>query len=359
MHVPAAERRAPRPLLIVPHAEPVVDRSRKMSQALRREVLRLGPERDKLLLEHPIVADRAYFATRAVEAMYDQIESCIRHRDTGRCFVGVPRSGKTWAIEILSRGLRQVFANLVIISLNAKQHDKSTEKGFFGDFLEDVSVPFEDKTTALVRRRRCVQHIKTRCVQSDSSTVLMFVDEGQNWHADEFTWIRDLSNDLLKFDSVTLVLVLLAQSEISLTRSKFRSTNRGDLVGRYLRDPITLGGVQSQDDLEVVLKCCDDPSLHEYPDYSGVSYSEFFLPKAYAAGWRLKGESQLLWSCICNEVAHGTSHPPNFGMAWIMNSIRDFLIRAAPFDADDLAGSAQMWKTAVRSGRYSSLSMTL
>lgn len=354
-----AERRAPRPLLAVPRQEAVADRAREMSQTLRRQALQAGPERDRFLLEHPVLVDRAYFATRAVEAMYDQIESCIRHRDTGRCFVGVPRSGKTWAIEILSSGLRQVFANLVIVSLNAKQHDKSTEKGFFGDFLEDVSIPFEDKTTALVRRRRCVQHIKTRCAQQDSSTVLVFVDEGQNWHADEFTWIRDLSNDLLKFDSVTLVLVLLAQSEISLTRSKFRSTNRGDLVGRYLRDPITLGGVQNQDDLEVVLRCCDDPSLHEYPDYSGVSYSEFFLPKAYAAGWRLKGESQLFWSSICDEVARGGGHAFNFGMAWIMNAIRDFLIRAASFDADDFAGVAQMWKTAVKSGRYSSLSMTL
>ena len=352
-------RQLPRPLLVVQSSRGVADRTREMSKMLRRQALTAGVERDRFLLEHPVVVDGAYFATTAVEAMYDQIESCIRHRDTGRCFVGVPRCGKTRAIEVLTSGLQQVYSNLVIISINAKQHDKSTEKGFFGDLLADVSLPYDDKTTALVRRRRFVQYIKTRCSLLNSSTVLMFIDEAQNWHEEEFTWIRDLSNDLLKFDSVTLVLALLAQSAIVLTRSKFRTSNRGDLVGRYLRDPVTLGGVQTQNDLEVVLRCCDDPSLHEYPDYSGVSYAEFFLPKAYAAGWRLEHESPLLWRAVNDEVMAKGSPSVNFGMAWIMNAIRDFLIRAAPSDADDFIGSVSTWLPAVRAGRYSSLSMTL
>ncbi len=352
---------SPRPLHVLGTTVPLREQARAQaaSPAIREHTLTPGEARDRLYLEHPIVIDGVFFATKPVRAAYEQLATCITHRDSSRCFVAAPRCGKTHAIEVLRGALGQVFPNLVIISINAKGHDANTEKALFGDMLDDVGLRFDERTTAFTRRQRFKQHIKTRCSQLDSSIVLLFIDEAQSWHEDEFTFLRDLANDLKKFDSITLIAALFAQSKIVLTRSRLNAADRADLVGRYLRDPISLPGIQTLSDLEDVLRRCDDASLHEYPDYSGVPYSEFFLPRAFASGWRLVWEAPMLWRHLIEQVGASANQTVSIGMAWIISAIRDFLFQGTQVDTEDFVASDAMWEAAVKCGRYSSLTNTI
>ena len=329
------------------------------SGVLRRQVLESSDLRDQLYLQHPLVTDRLFLSTGPVRRAYESISICITHRDSGLCFVGAPRTGKSYSIEVLRETIQKVFPKLVVLSANAKLHQSVTEKAFFGDLLEDVGLRFEERNTAFVRRQRFKQHIKTRCSQLDSSIVLLFIDEAQIWGEMEFTFLRDIINDLIKFDSITVIVTLFGSSEILQTRAFLTSRNRTDLVGRYLRDPVALLGLQSLEDVSSVLGQCDDPTLHEYPDYSGVALSQFFFPLAYASGWRLASEAPLLWRALLAELHVKPNQNVTIGMAWVMSSVRDFIFQAGQQgDSDDFCGSETMWQAAVRCGRYSSLQNT-
>lgn len=324
-------------------------------QDLRRRYLEPGEERDSLLLEHPFSTDRAYLFTTPIEAAFSEIATCIRYRDSARLFVAKPRTGKTYAIELLQRGITDSFRNVVIISINAKKHDKNSEKAFFGDLLQDLNLPFEDKTTAPTRRLKLLQNVKARCNEMSSSQIVMLVDEGQNWQEEEFTFLRDVSNDLAKFDAIILMVVIFAQPEISALRAKLKTKNRTDLIGRYLRDPITLPGVGNRKTIEMILAQCDDPEMHEYPIYSAISLSEFMLPNAYAAGWRLSKETALLWRILLKLAGAKGNDNISIGMAWIMNSIKVFMFEAIANDSADFSGSSKSWEIAVASGRFNTL----
>ena len=352
-----SSRLPPRPLQILRtfKQEKRERRQETATQKLRERALLPGEQRDRLFLEHPIVVDRAYFVTSPIRGSYEQLVTCLTHRDSCRCFVGAPRCGKSHAIEVLRAALSNVFTNLPIISINAKGHDAHTEKAFFGDLLDDVGLKFESQTTAFTRRQRFKQYIKTICSREDSSVVMAFVDEAQSWDEEEFTFLRDLANDLIKFDSITLIVVLLAQSKIVLTRSKLSAADRIDLVGRYLRDPISLFGLQTLSELEDVLGQCDDALAHEYPDYSGICYSEFFLRRAYGSGWRLRSEGAAFWGHLLEEIGARPGEQVSIGMAWVMSALRDFLFQATPVDSEDFASSDSMWEAAAKCGRYSTL----
>lgn len=322
---------------------------------LWKQVLTPSEERNRYYLEHPFTTDRAFIATNPIQEAYKEIVTCITHRDSGRCFIANPRTGKTFSIEVLKSALSQVFPNVAIYSINAKSHDGKTEKAFFGDLLEDIGLPFEGNTTATVRRQRIKQNIKAKCSQFHSSMALMFIDESQNWGETELTFLRDITNDLSKFDGILLVAILFAQPEIINTQAKLKSRNRTDLVGRYLRDPLELTGLRNLSDLRAVLEQCDDPMQHEYPPYSGIALTEFFLPQAYLAGWRLNKEASKLWNAILSEVKIKSNEEISIGMAWIMSSIRDFMFQSMKLDSEFFSSEKDMWVTAVRCGRYSYL----
>lgn len=336
-------------------SSPDSKQSREASIELRNRVLQPGEERDRLFLEHPFCTDRTYLATPPVQAAYDEIATCIIQRDSARLFVGEPRTGKTYSIEVLQGAVAEVFKNVVILSINAKQHDAKTEKACFGDLLEDLGLAFEDRTTAAARRLRFKQHIKAKCAQLDSSIVVIFVDESQNWKDEEFTFIRDVANDLGKFDSINLMVIHFAQPQILTLCENLRAKQRNDLVGRYMRDPIELSGIGKLSDLTGILQQCDDPQAHEYPRYSGIALTEFCLPVAYSSGWRLANEAALLWEFLLKEVGAKNSKDVSFGMAWIMSSVRDFMFQAMEVESKNFTGTPLMWESAVKCGRYSSL----
>ncbi len=187
---------------------------------------------------------------------------------------------------------------------------------------------FEQKTTAPVRRNRFKQYIKTRCSIIESQTAILFIDEAQTWSEIELTFIRDVSNDLKKFDSINLIPVLFATPQILKTAENLKAADRIDLIARFLRNPIIIKGLTKQIDLEEVLKPIDDPILYAFPDYSGVALSEFFIPRAYANGWRLQKEAPNLWRALLEELNLPSGQEANIGMSWIISSVRYFLFEA-------------------------------
>jgi hypothetical protein len=314
-------------------------------------LLRSSPERDQAFEIHPIVTDKAKIPTPAVKDAFEVISSAIVHRDPGVCFVADSRFGKTFAIDVLQETLPQSFPLIPMYSVVAKGHDRPTERSLYTDLLMDCHHGGADIGTAIARRIRLLNLWLATVQASGGDRLILFVDEAQNWAEEDFTRVRDISNDLA-LNKFRLITLLFAHPNLLATRISLLAVKRTDLIGRFMLHPRVFRGVSSLSDLIEVMKCYDDPKVSEFPMASGISYSQFFRPQAFHAGWRLEKEAGSCWAAFSTEAAKHGGHY-QVGMQWVAGAIRNFLYVHWQLEhGEPAAGSGNLWTEAVRASGF-------
>jgi len=307
--------------------------------------------RQEYYLSHPVVTDSLHLATQSVKEVFEIVQHLIIHRFPGSPFVGAFRMGKTLTIQILCEELRRIFPKLTIGTLIAKKHDKPTEKAFWGDALDDYEHGASLYGSAAERRRRFMTMIVAAVRSVSVDHYVFFVDEGQCWTLPEWVWMRDLTNDLKK-RGIRTTTIVFAHEELHILRDMLISTGRTDLLGRFFLTPHVFRGLRDGKELHAVMQSLDDPSKHEHPRGSGICMSEFFLPAAYCAGWRLATEAPLLWEAFERVAARQGRNAGDIGMQWVMSSIRAWLFIVAPHDSAGFTSQPESWIAAVDSSAY-------
>ena len=320
----------------------------------RREALESGSSRDHLYENHPVTKNEVAVATPALKEAYDVIQDVIVHRDSGTSLLAAFRVGKTTAIDVVVAQLRHTFPELPVGIAYAKDHDKFTQGTFFSDLLQDFNHAGALRDTAQEKRVRVFNMILAQARQMGSDRYLLLVDEGQNWKESQWTWLRDLANDLQK-KRVRLITVTFGQTtDMQLLRQRLLSRNRTDLVGRFLLTPREFRGIRDAEELRATLEAYDDSSQHEYPQGTGVSFAEFYMPKAWRGGWRLAQECDVMWTEFRSVAARTNQPATNIGMNWVGGAIRNFLFSQSLEDCVGFSGTPERWAVAVQACGYES-----
>lgn len=315
-------------------------------------LLETGVDRDQAFTIHPVVTDKAKMPTPAVKEAFEIIRGVIVHYEPSACFAAESRFGKTYGIDVLRQTLPQSFPGLPMFSVAAKEHDRPSERSLYTDLLLDCRHGAADSGTATARRSRLLNMWIATAQASNSDRLLLFVDEAQNWGEDDYTRLRDLSNDLAARE-VRLIVVLFAHPSILVIRTSLLGQRRTDLIGRFMLRPAAFRGVSSLADLAQVAKCYDDPEVSEFPAGTGISYSRFFLPRAYEEGWRLEKEAGRCWAAFSNVAAkHGGNY--QLGMQWVTSAIREFLYCHWRAEHGDPADAGDIWDEAVSASGFES-----
>lgn len=322
-------------------------------RTLREEALCNAAMRHEYYLSHPLVNDSLRLATESVKEAFHIVQHLIIHRFPGAPFVGAFRMGKTITIQILCDELRRVFPKLAIGVLIAKKHDKPTEKAFWGDALDDCGHGASLYGSAAERRRRFMALIVASVRSLNGDHYVFFIDEGQCWSLLEWVWMRDLTNDLNN-RGIRTTTIVFAHEELNALREMLISVGRTDLLGRFFLRPHVFRGLRNREELSAMMKCLDDPSRHEYPIGSGICMSEFFLPEAYGAGWRLAQEASPLWAAFERVAARQGRIAGDLGMQWVISSVRAWLFLVAQHDSTGFAPASQFWTDAVDASSYQS-----
>jgi hypothetical protein len=308
-------------------------------------------DRARLYEDHPVVRNTAMIATRPVREAYDVVTRAIVHHDPGTCLIGEFRLGKTTTLVKIAETLEQTFPGLPVGRVNAKGHDKPSEKVFYTDILTDYNHGGARTGTTSDRRTRVLNLLRAHAAQRSSNRYLLLVDEGQNWGESELQVLRDLSNDLQR-QGVDMVTVMFGHPEMHHIRSRLLARGRTDLIGRFLLTPCEFRGMRNRDDLTHCLQAYDEAKQHEFPQGSGICYSAFFLPQAWGRGWRLAEEGPRFWNAISRVAARCGRTPNNIGMSWITGAIRNFFFSQTPMDGLGFVGTQDAWDVAVEHSGY-------
>ena len=254
--------------------------------------------------QHPIMRDAAILPTRAIEEFVNIVNDWLDYLLPGAIVWGNFRTGKTQAIRYLLANVERLLGSRIpafLLSPWDAEGQPVTENRFYQELLYMLGYKLHESGTAAIKRRRVIDFMIEAVKEQSEHRLLLFVDEAQWLTRKHYRCLMDLHNQL-KIADVRLIVVLVGQPELLETKKNLRSSRQGHLVGRFMTCTHRFDGVVDYADIDRLLSSLDSGS--EYPVGSGVSYTKYFVPLAFDAGWRMRDQAKRVWvilTSICEK----------------------------------------------------------
>lgn len=313
----------------------------ELSEQMRRE----------LVSQHPVIRRAFCIATPAIRRAADLVLSAIYTGKAGLVLKAPPRFGKTHMADYVSKKIATEACPLAATILYNAQYAGTSRSStqFYRELaFQSCLVPGTSKVRSVLSEqvRRAWW---ARATEHKVNRLIFFCDEGQRMNESEFRWLIDVFNYLQR-QRVLVTSIFICQPDIENRRNSLISTGSNDIVFRFLPKIYSFYGATSVDELASILSVYDDPEQLQFPAESGICYSRFFLPQAYAAGWRLKLQARRLWDAF--HPYDGKSNPIGIGMEWITDSIQHVLSMSMDEDRPSFDIADDVWSEAARGSGY-------
>lgn len=302
----------------------------------------LGGRRSELGLYHPLLTEQVLLQTPPIVELFRAIKRVVVLRETGCCFTGYSGVGKTSALVVISAMLRLQIPNLCIITHAIQNQQFTSIRAFFKHFLNTVRHPQLGGETYDLRQRVANRMIDDARI-SGLNMVLLLIDEAQAMRLQDFDFLKDVFNDLKK-EGIQLITVMMAQApDFQKVVDALKNARRLDLIGRFVTRILPYRAY-SRDDLKAVLKLIDEA---EYPEDSGIKWTQFYYPEAFRHGFRLLSQLDPFMAAI---IANAPVSEPNdfaFPARQTFIAIRKFMVEYSAYDSPSIALPENVWQDAV------------
>lgn len=294
--------------------------------------------------KHPLM-HRAYrVATPAIEAFYQLVQRCLRHRIPGAMIHGRPRLGKAYAIEYVRLLLAREGVKIPTFHVQSHHNASHAEGAFFAGLLRAVGYPEPEQGRNSQKRARLNDRIREAAGLKQSSQAVLFCDEAQRYNYNEYEWLRDVHDDLA-MHNVRLTTFLVGQPKLITQKQAFQTRGEEQIVARFMVEELRFRGVTSAEDTATCLAGYDKT---EYPERSGWTFTRFFFPKAYDQGLRLADQAHAIWNAFADaHVAARLAGPLEIPMEYFTRTVEIGLIESIGIDKPDFRFNPDLWRFAV------------
>jgi hypothetical protein len=207
---------------------------------------------------------------------------------------GPPRQGKSRAVQFwIERLLTERYGALLpFFRMNYKSHDRFSELAFLTELLHASRHRFAYTGTRMKKLDRLVKLYATRARNAGSHQLVLMIDEAQNMREQSYRTLCNLQNELddLGFQ---LTVISVGTQELAYQHSAFMQGGDLHLVGRFMVREALFRGIRGESELAYVLNAYDTQT--EWPEGSGISYTRYFFPRAFANGFRMADLAPALW----------------------------------------------------------------
>lgn len=187
------------------HTEDATQEDPTNLSSLRFAALGDGPDRSRYLENHPLNQRPVKVLTESIKESFLVISAAIKFKRPGCAFSAKFRSGKSTALLMIKEQLPTVMPQVAYGLISAKDHDTVTERVYWGDHL--IALGLVTDGTAQERQNRLRGAIISACIQAGGKHFCLLIDEGQNWGFREYTFLRDLTNQLREQDGYTVTTI--------------------------------------------------------------------------------------------------------------------------------------------------------
>jgi hypothetical protein len=263
------------------------------------------------------------FMTPEVAALDSQIKQWIHCGITGGIILGDARVGKTTASEILYNTYvsRRNGKTIPGHRFTVTKLDKRT----IGNCWRRLYVSIGGEETLSQRQSdkyisQIENYFTDLSLLNDERTVLLFVDECQRLSLEQLDVFADLQNSLRDRRVTLLIYFIGNRAEYSKTLKMIQAEEYDHLRGRFFGQQYYFSGIHT---LLQVEACLSQYDKTRFPEKDGPTYTEFFVPRDFADGWRLESQADLIWKAYKRYA--GDAHRTTWGMKYFIGTINPLL----------------------------------
>ena len=305
--------------------------------------------RTRSIREHPVVRKKYVVPTPSIDEFYERVRKCILYGTPGSMLFGHPRYGKTRAIRYVVNMLALEYPRIVTFSFLCRRSKAHSEAAFFSHLLHYAGHANPNGGTISQKRDRLMHRLLDRVEKSDENLLILFADEAQRCSVDEYEWLRDIYDEL-DGRGVRVLVFLVGQPDLLNQKNALRQGQHTHIVGRFMTHEVPFRGLMSADDAATCLAGYD---VSCFPERTDWTYTRFFLPEAYADGFRLVNQALPLWEAFLD--AHeqaGFTFEMELPMKYFTQAVEIVLIQNAENDSAELRLSPELWRQAVIDSNY-------
>ena len=303
-------------------------------------------------LDHPLVRGQYALYTPPIEEFIATVCEWIDSRVTGGYIYGVSRLGKSRAVRFwVERRLSEKYhGQLPFFRMVYKRHDRFSEFELLQELLEASRHRYGKSKNRNIMLDRLARFYAMRAKNAGGNHVVLMIDEAQDMRDPEYRTICNLQNAL---DSLgyQLTVISVGSHELTYQHEVFIQTGDIHLIARFMVRDAPFRGIRNAAELRFVLDGYDADT--EWPEKSGISYTHYFFPQAFAGGFRIAKYSRELWSIFAEMGPHNPGYKLDVPMEHIAKTVEgifrnfsDDRMVGEELTQSDLAGEIE--KTAYR-----------
>lgn len=271
---------------------------------------------------HPLLRRRKRppMTTPPILALANAIARALDENHQGLDVVGSGRIGKSFSQHWLLGRDWYKGGPVATLCVRVPRHTKTTDSYIYSLVLFAGKMKASSLATSLDRLQRLCELLENLCVIAQSSTVVLLVDEAQRLFAAELDDFITIVNEAEGRD-IDVFVVFFRQRDVSgveLELAKEHVTSH--VKGRFKLAKHFFHGLRGEDEVYYVFDRYDHKT--EWPVGSGITYTQYFAPQAFAKGWRLATHTKQVLEAV--EVAR-TTHGLAPGQEWPMKTFEGFV----------------------------------
>ena len=250
--------------------------------------------------QHPIYTRDYAVDTSPIQMFFATICEWIDNRVPGAYVHGPSRFGKSRAVKYWVKELidEHYAGRVCFFRTICKSKTRPSERDFLIGLLSSLRIRFKSSSSTAVVTERIANFLCASSRAKKSNYIVLMIDEAQRLTAVEYGVLCNIQN-LMEDSGFQLTVIAVGSHEMAYQHESFLLGLDMHIVGRFMVHSAAFNGIQSVDELRYALAGYDET---DWPADSGISFTQYFFPKAYARGLRVENWAEIFW-CIYLELA--------------------------------------------------------
>ena len=315
-----------------PHEDPSDQRSQQL------EVLAPNQRTEQeLLIRHPLFSSPSIATEPTIQA-YLEFKEQFLGGASGFTLLGERGSGRKTALLVMRDLLRLEFPELTTVTCVLSEDEPKTPYDRWASLLFAAGHRFRGGNQ-VDAKRRLLNLIDERTAIAGVYRFVLFVQRVERLDRAMMLTLLDLKENL-QIKGIQFVVV--GSAEINAFKAMIDNNHSPEqlyIIRSLLGSGHVLRPLTSVLDLRSILSAIDNMP---YLEAGSVTWGQYFLPKAYQAGFRLSAHADSLKLAIDEYAANG-----RVTSTFIFRTIQHLLTQAAKVDQPGLTIGAEEWKRAM------------
>jgi len=303
---------------------------------------------------HPVVQREYTLPTPMLNRTYNIVRERVWARRTGVVFYAPPRMGKTKSALEIQAALQDEFPNVYTLFVNARASARSSDMHMFRLLLEASHHVLAGRAAADLLFKNATTDVTLQLSNRGGSQFVLIIDEAQLLSQTDFQQLVVFHN-ALSVRKIKMTTIAFAQPEILHRRTALLTASQLQIIARFLSEPIAFEGCSCAAELKALLVAYDE--LSDFPEGSEWSYTRFFLPCAFRAGFRLSKFYKRIWEELTK--VSGFADKATIPMEHICLSVEFLLLASRDQDCASFTLTDPEIEAAVDSSNLASFSAIL